>query len=342
MEIPLPKTGHWGKIQFNKPVEIIKLPSNYSGEKEVTLSLRKEGSSDLEDVSSPVAILQQEIENNSHLPLEVPERLTNPGKLIVAAKETLMKQKPSSFGVERGLVYTHRGELSISVSPQNVSRAIRFMDTFIKLLHERGHKVVEDNGSYVIIEDEKLEISLREKMKRVMVMGSYGYKNAEDSPTGILCFRLRERAYKTVEWKDGKLPLEKQLSKILANLEIKVKELKAEDLRIKEYWAKEKEKELIELEKKKRKEKELSGFLHLLKKAKRWRKATMLRDYIKAVETKTIESGIVSEDFKNWLLWAQKKADWFDPNIEAEDKLLEGVDKDTLTFKNKSDSYFRG
>ena len=39
------------------------------------------------------------------------------------------------------------------------------------------------------------------------------------------------------------------------------------------------------------------GFMHLLKKAKRWRKATMLRDYINAVETKNIENGNVSEDY---------------------------------------------
>ena len=172
-----------------------------------------------------------------------------------------------------------------------------------------------------------------------MVMGNHGWKNAEDSPTGILCFRVRERAYRTIEWKDGKLSIEKQLSKILANLEIKVKELKEENLRIKEYWAKEREKERIELEKKKGKEKELYGFMRLLKKAKRWRKATMLRDYINAVEIKAIESGNVSEDFKNWLMWAQKKADWYDPNIEAEDKLLEGVDKDSLTFKKESNSF---
>ena len=48
----------------------------------------------------------------------------------------------------------------------------------------------------------------------------------------------------------------------------------------------------------------------------------------------------MTEELTNWLKWAHKKVDWYDPNISAEDKLLEGVDKDSLSFKNKSNSYF--
>ncbi|GGI51764.1 hypothetical protein GCM10011425_29760 [Mucilaginibacter galii] len=33
---------------------------------------------------------------------------------------------------------------------------------------------------------------------------------------------------------------------------------------------------------------------------------------------------------KEWLRWAEMKADWYDPNIESYDELLADVDRNTL------------
>ena len=33
--------------------------------------------------------------------------------------------------------------------------------------------------------------------------------------------------------------------------------------------------------------------------------------------------------------WARKKADWYDPHVDAYDELLREVNKATLTFKNR-------
>jgi hypothetical protein len=40
-----------------------------------------------------------------------------------------------------------------------------------------------------------------------------------------------------------------------------------------------------------------------------------------------------SEELKNWLNWARKKADWYDPFTEAEDQLLCDADRNSLAFK---------
>jgi len=341
MEVPFPKSGHWVKVQFKKPVEIIKLSENYSGDKEVTLNLREEGDINIKGIQSPIATLEQEIILTEGQALVVPDRLTNPDKLIVAAKESLTEKNGYS-SYRGGFVSTSSQQPRISVTPQNVNRALRFMDTFIKVIQKRGHSITFKNHTSLIqIQEEAFEFNLREKLKRVPKPKATesSWQEYDYFSTGILTFNVKI-SWQNVEWKDGKLPIEKQLAKIIAKLEIKEEELKQRAIEREIHWAKEKEKEVIELEKKKRKEKELSDFKHLLQKAKQWREATMLRTYLNDFETKAIESGEVSEDFKNWILWARKKADWYDPNIEAEDKLLEGVDKDSLSFKKESSSYF--
>ncbi len=38
----------------------------------------------------------------------------------------------------------------------------------------------------------------------------------------------------------------------------------------------------------------------------------------------------VSEEFEDWLEWASKKIDWYDPDINLEDEALKDVDKDSV------------
>lgn len=45
-------------------------------------------------------------------------------------------------------------------------------------------------------------------------------------------------------------------------------------------------------------------------------------------------SGTLNDDLLSWIEWARKKADWYDPHVEAYDELLSEVNKATLTFKN--------
>lgn len=56
-----------------------------------------------------------------------------------------------------------------------------------------------------------------------------------------------------------------------------------------------------------------------MEKADRWQKTIILRRYIEAAEAHGKENGI-SHDILQWLYWSKKKADWYDPFIEAEDE----------------------
>ncbi len=93
------------------------------------------------------------------------------------------------------------------------------------------------------------------------------------------------------------------------------------------------EEERIRKEFEKRQDDDLEAFRQTLNKAERWHKAVNLRNYINEVESKAIAGNNLTEETKAWLTWARKKADWYDPFMEAKDELLKDADKETLTLK---------
>ena len=70
------------------------------------------------------------------------------------------------------------------------------------------------------------------------------------------------------------------------------------------------------------KEKELSEFKNLLQASKRWHEAKILRDFLSTIEEKAIREDKHTDEIKKWLNWAQNKANWYDPTIQASDDLL--------------------
>ncbi len=323
MNIPLPENGHWQKIKFGKAVSAHPLPSEYSGEHEVSLMLKVEGDQNNLTFLSPRSILQKNIEVDQELFLNVPDKLTNPDKLIIAARESLKEREK---WLDNGLVNTRSEGLSIKVAPDNVSRALRFMDTLIKNLRKRGYFFSsENNQAKLVIEGEKIAIALREKLDRVPVKGNYSWEQYDYRPSGIFIFSI-VISYRNFEWKDGKVSHEKQLSKIIAGLELKAKEWKEENNRIKAFWAERKKEDQIRQEIEQKKQKELSDFKDLLKESEQWNQAKVLREYIDAIEAKANENSTMSEERKNWLSWVRKKIDLFDPIIKREDEALKNIE----------------
>jgi hypothetical protein len=148
MEIPLPKSGHWEKVKFGKNVDIEPLSNEYDGPRDVSLSTPKEGQ-----------LLQQEIETSLKLSLVVPEKLSKPDRLITEAKE-----KARKYHYAKSLISTDRNQLDIRVMLSNVDRALRLMDTLIKLLRARAHHIENDyDHMYAVIFDEKLRSACERK-----------------------------------------------------------------------------------------------------------------------------------------------------------------------------------
>ena len=81
------------------------------------------------------------------------------------------------------------------------------------------------------------------------------------------------------------------------------------------------------------KEKGSTKFKHTFKLSRRFQESIELRNYINTFEKYALESNFLTDEKQHWIQWARKKADWYDPFIDAEDDLLDDIDKDTLTFK---------
>ncbi|WP_125185398.1 hypothetical protein [Botryobacter ruber] len=325
MSVPIPGSGYWSKLRAGKPVTKASLPAEYSGPLEVTIEPResKKRKKTTKERATGFGVDSEQIG-------KVKTRLVNPDPLIIAVKEKLEK----ADYLHDGLAWSGSGNLSIKVSPKNVSRALRFMDAFIKVLKARGNSVkVEYHTTYAIIENERFEIGLREKSNRSIVkQGSWD--RTIYTPSGSLIFKIDE--YPRREWKDGKLLLEDRLVEIIEYLEQKAKER----IKRKIKWQKEEEvrqeRERIQRELEARQEKEIAGFKSLLQDARRWKEVKLLREYIADLKSGSTFKTNHPEAHEAWIKWAEEKADWYDPQINLADELMNNVDKETLTLRKKS------
>lgn len=61
----------------------------------------------------------------------------------------------------------------------------------------------------------------------------------------------------------------------------------------------------------------------------------IIRGYIKEVKRTAISSQSLTPEVENWIIWAEKKADWLDPTIQKPDPLLEDLFIDHNPFDMK-------
>ncbi|HPI31164.1 MAG TPA: hypothetical protein PLC90_10115 [Bacteroidales bacterium] len=327
MQIPLPGFGYWMKIKYNKPVQIKKLSENYTSENEVSLKDRDDDAL-VQDSPLRLSVLTQEIIAKEGDSLYVPERLSNPHPIIAKAKDSFQKSH-RHYNFDE-MYYNSNYNPNINVTKESIGRALQFMDTFIKIIEKRGHKIsYSDRTSYLMIQEQKIEFRLSEKLRREPTKDEKRWYKYDFFSTGILTF-FAEGLYHNITAKDGKLTLEKQLPSIIARLEIMGEKLKQECIEREIRRQKRIEQERIEEEKQERKEKEFEDVKNLFKKCQQWHEAVILRNYIDMFEAHAINNDIYTEAVKTEVKWARSKADWYDPFISKVDEFLTDKDKDNL------------
>ena len=165
MNIPLPKAGHWEKLKFNKKVEIEELSENFEGEGHTILKIRKEGETTSgSERYSEIALREQEIIALEGDKLKVPERLTNPCDWIIEAKEDMSGR----IQKRNYLFHSFNEIIGVKISPNLIGRALRIMDTFIKIMQGRGYQFSKNRGEVVVnIRGEAFQIRCYEKHLRV-------------------------------------------------------------------------------------------------------------------------------------------------------------------------------
>lgn len=333
LRIPLPRIRYWTSLKpGNIPIERPPL-GEFSGYSTTYLKLREDVVRVKESIQTHLSRIKNEIENDPKVNLKVPDKLMNPDPLIAAARDKLYKKE--LWNKDKGVIHENQGSLGIYVSPNQMARALRFMDTMIKALRNRGHQFISKNGStHVVIYGEDYRISCWEKEKRVIINDKYGRSTGLES-TGILSFRLGE-SYWIKEWPEGKVPIEEHVLKILTGIEYRGWKDREERINREKESAIREEKARIAKEIQARKEKELTDFKALFKLSKRHEEAEIIRRYIQKLEDFAISKNELTDTTKEEIAWARKKADWYDPFIESEDELLIDVNREDLTMKKQS------
>ncbi len=308
MNIPLPGAGHWTRVKFGQKVKQANLPKDETVKQEVTISPTSEYVKEIYGQLSAKDQLQLRIEEEMPELLIVADRLTMADKLVNQTKEYLARPYHLYDGKKEPDV------LNINVSKEVQPRALRIMDTLVKALRSRGHSFVFRNrDSYVRIGEEDIRIYLREKEKRVSNENSrHSYDQYIFKPTGILCFQMGP-SYQHSEITEGKIPMEKQISKIIAALEMLGEQERLATIQRNEWHAKYEKQKEAERQLKEQKEQEEKRLTSLLEQVDRFHKASLIREYVNKIEEKTLESGSVSETLINWISWARQKADEMDP-----------------------------
>jgi hypothetical protein len=306
MDVPVPKNGHWMRLQYNKPADMTALPETERAEQTIELELREEG--DNTTTTSPLQKLAKQI--------TVPaDSFDKPDPLIIIAKQRLKGNDARAYQFE-GMVQCKGDEHDIRVSPAYTDRALRFMDALIKTLRTRQHDIIfRSEETYALVKGDNIKIKFHELTKRV-VINDRDWGNSELRPTGLLC--CKTGSFTPKEWKDSaKDPdrrVENMIPEIVAWLEMEAdrwNEARADSQR--DIDAREKI-EQIKKDAEERKQAEQAAFEKLLSDSQRWNQSKLLRDYIAEAARRSADPA--------WIEWASKKADWFDPFIKLEDELL--------------------
>lgn len=332
MKIYLPENGYWSKLKFGKTVHVSEFRETTDGLQDISLWLRtdEEGeeyfSKDATQLKKNKFEIAKKIKSLELISLKtVPE-----DQLITKTKKYFDQSKKSDWKFTRP-----DKTLDILVSVDLRPRALMVMNKFIAMMKACGHAVIINNNlTYAIINNEELEISLREKSTRVTIVDK-SWNHTELKPTGLLNFRYG-KSYDVKEWVDNNILIEDRILDIISALELIALKEKNKRHEYEIYHAEQKRLELIKKNLQARKEKELLDFKNTFQLASRFQKAIELRNYINTFEDYSVKDNSLTDVVKNWIDWARKKADWYDPFIDTKDELLDEVDKNTLTFKNQN------
>ena len=268
MNITIPANGYWSKLKFGKPVEIYKLQETTKGKLEISLWLRSDEDGE-EYFSGNVSQLKKNkskiAKKNKLLESKKAKLAIDP--LITRTREYLTQKRDySNWSYD-----LKKNTLDISVSKNILPRALDIMNRFIHILKDRGYSIIEKYyQTYAVINNEELEISLRERSTRKTIIAT-PYNHTELIPTGKLVFKYR-KGYFGREWADNSILIEDRLFDIVSELEIialrkkndreNSERRRVENIRL----------EIIRKELQARKEDELKNFKNTFQLAKRYQK----------------------------------------------------------------------
>lgn len=330
-DIPTPLMGYWQKIQYGKKTSVIKLPKK-NNEEQIKINVVT-SKYNLQESDHKFNLISERIKNNKLLVFKVPKTLKNPDPIIIKTQDNLRDRKPDDYSRIKNTIQTDKGFPKITATPKNIPRILIILNTLIKNFRILNYQLLlKDDGLAIIaFENEEINISIREAYNLIPAESIYGWKTKELVPNGKLAIKTGQ--FGTYEFVDkNKILLEDQIEKILIRIESDFLSMhERRELRKSEQQRKE-QLEKIEQKQQQIKKNELDKFKKFYNDAHRWKRYNVLKDYfdfIKALDNKSPQT-------EEWLEWASKKLDWYNPLVDIKEDLLDDIDKVTLTLKEKN------
>jgi hypothetical protein len=315
LHVPTPPRGYWARIRHGYRVSKPDLPALPPGVLEQYIIRPTTWVANKQPIGQSSS--ETDRANSIEVPLSLPSK---PHPLVEATKNSL-----EGGGRAEGR------SLSVFVSKESRSRALRILHALLSAAEQRGMKVEvgqgRESGSFVLANEERLRFSLEEKNTRVDIPASKR-KNSwdpkyESKPTGKLTFRIHAYwpARTQKSWSDGvRQKLEDQLNEIcvgFVNISLGVKKHRVESQKRMAQFHEESRIRGLEGARKERLKQDLEG----------WVRAREIRSMVQALRVRKPKGALVSE-FARWANWAEKLAMSFDPVIDGFDKFIEGYEFD--------------
>lgn len=349
LDIPLPPRGYWSRLRSGSKVKKSPLPKSKGKEQLVVYKQSEQQQNAMKKQSERLKFLSEEQRMSIEkfcAELTVPSELVKPHLLI---RDTLKYSKSKNKED-----YPHRKNvLNIIVSKEELNRAIIIMNVLIKAFELLGYSVENEfMMTKVIVGKEALKIGIKEHQKRtdhvltreeekaLQARGRKPYTVFIPPPqydyewTGKLTFFIDEYNAKRKNWNDTeKQKIEDSIGEIIISLLETAEELK--EIRIRrelqhQKWLEEEERSRRHRE---AMEKETNKLKALEQRARNYQRANLIREYINALECELIDyvDGKEKKQIMKYITWARDKADWLDPLIEREDRVLGPAYEDEST-----------
>ena len=363
--IPYPTSAYWTKKKMGLDIKYDVMPLPESHEKEIRLELKNskpllkkndnEEENDIQEFNylnfldenerSKVATVISELDINKHKRLHK-TILDYKNKVKDERKEERQRNYYNPYYNIHN--YTETGYFA-NVSKNEKDRCMKVLSTIYYAIEELGGKINSDfsmqiRGERLNIEIEELKDKVnheltKEEAKKLLEYEdekkrySYAYKpqirKYDYIHNGKLKITFENREY--IKETD-KVKLEDKLGDIIVKLYEKSERIRVARVAREEEAKRREEERKREVELKNRRKEEAIKTIDLVNKSEDYRIACEIRNYIKAVELKEE----LDEDTKQLIKWANKKADWFDPIIDANDELL-GKREHGVSSKDKND-----
>lgn len=248
--------------------------------------------------------------------------------------------------------YVEKGYFA-NISQTQKDRCMKMLSAIYFAIEELGGQV--NNNFLLYVRDENVTIEIeelqdtviheltKEEAKKILEYEesqkrhTYGYKpnirKYDYVYNGKLKITCGDRKYIR---ETDKIKLEDKLGDIIIKLYEQSEEIKNERLEREKIARKRREEEERKEKIRNDKNSEVQKIKELINCAEDYKIACEIRNYIDAVSKKEL----LTDEIKEWIKWANKKANWFDPTIDGEDELL-GKREHTKSMEDKNNKLNR-